>query len=187
MKRGNGLRSNSTDAVPISVSNKVMRRLAAVAILAAVAALSGCAGSASSPQDISKLVAVTDVKTGWFDAGIENGMNKLVPSVSVRLKNVSQQKISLVQLNAVIRRVGETEEWGGAYTRAIGSSGLEPGASTPPIVLRSNLGYTGIEPRNVMLKNGQFVDAHLQLFAKYGGANWAKLAEYPISRELLTQ
>jgi hypothetical protein len=164
----------------------VMKRLAVLAL--AVVCFSGCGSSASSSsQDITKLVAVSDIKTGWFDAGIENGMNKLVPTVTITLKNVSQQKVALVQLNAVIRRVGETEEWGGAYTRAIGSEGLAPGASTPPIVLKSALGYTGIEPRNVMLKNSQFVDAHIQLFAKYGGSSWAKLGEYPISRELLTQ
>jgi hypothetical protein len=157
------------------------------AMLAAVA-LSGCAGSASSSsQDITKLIAVADVKTGWFDAGIEHGMNKLVPTLTITLKNVSQQRVALVQLNAVIRRVGETEEWGGAYTRAIGSDGLAPGASTAPIALKSTLGYTGVEPRNVMLKNSRFVDAHIQLFAKYGGASWAKLGEYPIARELLTQ
>jgi hypothetical protein len=159
-----------------------------LAVFVLAAALSGCASSASSPsQDITRLIAVTDVKTGWFDAGIENGMNKLVPTLTVTLKNVSQQKVALVQLNAVIRRAGEKEEWGGAYTRAIGSEGLAPGASTAPIVLKSNLGYTGTEPRAVMLKNSQFVDAKLQLFAKYGGANWAKLGEYPIARELLTQ
>jgi hypothetical protein len=162
----------------------VMRCVAAV--LAAIA-LTGCASSASPSQDLSKLIAVTDVKTGYFDAGVENGMNKLVPTLTIRLKNVSPQKVALVQLNAVIRRVGENEEWGGAYTRAIGSDGLAPGASTPPIVLRSNLGYTGVEPRNVMLKNSQFVDAHIQLFGKYGGSNWTKLGEYPIARELLTQ
>ena len=130
---------------------------------------------------------MTEVKTGWFDAGLENGMNKLVPTIMLTLKNVSKEKLNLVQLNAVIRRVGETEEWGGAYTRAIGSEGLAPGASTKEIVLRSNLGYTGIEPRNVMLKNSNFVDAHIQLFAKYGGANWVKLGEYPVARQLLVQ
>ena len=114
-------------------------------------------------------------------------MNKLVPTMTVTLKNVSPQKVALVQLNAVIRRAGENEEWGGAYTRAIGSDGLAPGASTAPIMLKSNLGYTGTEPRAVMLKNSQFVDAKLQLFAKYGGLSWAKLGEYPIARELLTQ
>ena len=148
--------------------------------------LSACRSSAAT-EDISKLLAVTDVKTGWFDAGIENGMNKLVPTIMLTLKNVSNEKVSLVQLNAVIRRVGEKDEWGGAYTRAIGSEGLPPGASTKQIALRSNLGYTGIEPRNVMLKNSNFVDAHIQLFAKYGGANWVKLGEYPVARQLLVQ
>jgi len=75
--------------------------------------LSACRSSAAT-EDISKLLAVTDVKTGWFDAGIENGMNKLVPTIMLTLKNVSKEKLNLVQLNAVIRRVGETEEWGGA-------------------------------------------------------------------------
>src|SRR3954471_14727185 len=93
----------------------------------AMTRLAGCARSAASSQDVTKLLAVTDVKTGWFDAGLENGMNKLVPSLSLTLKNVSQQPVALVQLNAVIRRVGEQEEWGGAYVRAIGSPGLTPG------------------------------------------------------------
>src|SRR5580765_8726638 len=84
----------------------------------AIAPLAGCARSAASTADVSKLLAVTDVKTGWFDAGIENGMNKLVPTLMLTLKNVSKEPVKLVQLNAVIRRVGETEEWGGAYSRA---------------------------------------------------------------------
>ena len=103
-----------------------MKRLSCV--LLAVATLSACTGSASQSQDISKLLAVTDVKTGYFDAGVENGMNKLVPTLIITLKNVSQQRVALVQLNAVIRRNGETEEWGGAYTRAIASPGLQPGS-----------------------------------------------------------
>jgi hypothetical protein len=157
-----------------------------LAALACLVTFSACRSSAAN-QDVSKLLAVTDVKTGWYDAGVENGMNKLVPTIMLTLKNVSRDAVSLVQLNAVIRRVGEPDEWGGAYLRAIGSEGLAPGASTKLIVLRSNLGYTGVEPRTVMLKNSHFVDTHIQLFAKYGGAEWAKLGEYPVARELLTQ
>lgn len=158
----------------------------ALAILVMIS-VSACRGSSAASDDITKLVTVTDVKTGWYDAGIENGMNKLVPTLMLTLKNVSNEKIRLVQLNAVIRRIGETEEWGGAYTQAIGSDGLAAGASTRPIVLRSNLGYTSIEPRNKMLGHSQFTDANIQLFAKYGGSNWVKLGEYRVARELLTQ
>src|SRR5215210_954674 len=117
-----------------------------LAVLASLSFLAGCASSASSSQNLTNLVTVTDVKTGYFDAGVENGMNKLVPSLTLKLKNVSNQTVSLIQLNAVIRRVGETEEWGGAYTRAVGGQGLKPGEATGPLVLRSNLGYTSVEP-----------------------------------------
>jgi hypothetical protein len=156
-------------------------------LLTCLASFTACTGSASSSQDLSKLVTVTDVKTGYFDTGVENGMNKLVPALMLKLKNVSNETLSLLQLNAVIRRVGETEEWGGAYTKAVGSPGLKPGAETDLIVLRSNLGYTSIEPRAQMLKHRLFVDAHVQLFGKLGGAQWVKLGEYPIAREVLTQ
>ncbi len=144
-----------------------------------------CSGSAREP--INKLIAPVEVKTGWFDAGVEDGKNKLVPAVMLTLKNMSGDHVANVQLNAVIRRVGESDEWGGAYQKVIGTEGIAPGASTKPIVLRSNLGYTGIEPRVQMLKNSQFVDAQVQLFAKHGGNQWTKLGEWQIARELLTQ
>ena len=72
------------------------------------------------------------MKTGWFDAGVEDGKNKLVPAVMLTLKNVSSEPVANVQLNAVIRRVGETEEWGGAYKKVIGTEGIAPGARPSP-------------------------------------------------------
>jgi hypothetical protein len=155
-----------------------------VLALFAIALVSACGGP---DVDITKLLTPVDVRTGYFDAGIENGMNKLVPAITLTLKNLSREKVANVQLNAVIRRVGEAEEWGGAFTKAIGGEGIPPGGSSKPIVLRSNLGYTSIEPRAQMLKHTQFVDAHLQLFAKHGGKQWVKLGEWPIARDLLTQ
>jgi hypothetical protein len=161
------------------------RTLKSLLVLVTVCFLPGCGSSAREP--ITKLVAPVEVKTGWFDAGVEDGKNKLVPTVMLTLKNVSSEPVANVQLNAVIRRMGETEEWGGAFQKVIGTDGIAPGASTKPIVLRSTLGYTGIEPRAQMLKNRLFVDAQVQVFAKHGGNQWVKLGEWPIARELLTQ
>ena len=146
---------------------------------------SACGSSPSQP--ITKLVAPVDVKTGWFDAGVEDGKNKLVPTVMLTLKNVSSEPVANVQLNAVIRRVGETEEWGGAFQKVIGIDGIAPGARRNLSCFDRTLGYTGVEPRAQMLKNRQFVDAHVQVFAKHGGNQWVKLGEWPIARELLTQ
>ena len=155
-------------------------------LAACVLAASACSGG--DGKDITKTLSITDVKTGWYDAGVENGMNKLVPTVILTLKNTDTvSPLKNVQLNAVIRRIGETEEWGGAYIKLVGADGLAPGASTKPVALRSNLGYTGIEPRLQMLKNKQFVDSQVQVFVKHGGAQWVKLGEWQVARELLTQ
>ena len=45
---------------------------------------------------------VQDVSTGWFDAGIVNGQNKLVPSITFRLKNISDQKLVVLQVQRAV-------------------------------------------------------------------------------------
>jgi hypothetical protein len=128
-----------------------------------------------------------DVITGWFDAGIENGKNKLVPSVSLKLRNKATGPVRSVQINAIFRRVGEQEMWGEHFGWAVQRDPLPPGAATPDIVLRSALGYTGDQPRLQLLQHSQFVDAKVELFLKQGSRVWAKLAEFPVERQLLTR
>jgi hypothetical protein len=60
--------------------------------------------------DLSKGLQVLNVSTGWFDAGIVNGQNKLVPSMSFELRNASSQRLVVLQVNALFRRVTEKEE-----------------------------------------------------------------------------
>ena len=82
-----------------------MRRLlVAIALLAFTAC--------SEPPDLKASLQVTDVASGWFDAGIVDGKNKLVPSVTFRLKNVSTAEIPYVSLNIIFKLVdtGETNE-----------------------------------------------------------------------------
>jgi hypothetical protein len=38
-----------------------------------------------------------------------------------------------------------------------------------------------------MLQNREFIDAKVEIYLKQGSRVWAKLAEYPIQRQLLTQ
>lgn len=166
----------------------MMQRLTTsfAAILAVGFTLTGCS---SRKVDIPKVLKITDVTTGWYDAGIiEGNKNKLVPSVTLRLKNTDSQSIASVQLFARFSRVGEQDEWGTPpYVRAIGPEGLPPGQSTQAMVLRSNLGYTGEQPRLDMLRNSSFVDARVEIFAKYMSNNWAKLGDYQVQRQLITR
>ena len=157
-----------------------MRRLALLLVLAPLAA--GC-GS----RDVQADLRIVNVKTGWYDAGVVAGQNKLVPSISFELQNVSQEEIASVQLNAVFRRVGEEQSWGDHFVRAIDTDGLAAGANTMPIVLRSTFGYTGSQARAQMLQNQEFVDASVEVFGRHGSRTWAKMGEYTIERNLLTE
>jgi len=146
------------------------------------------AGCGSSVDAVASLEPI-DVVTGWFDDGIiEGGKNKLVPSVSLKLRNKGAAPLQSIQINAIFRRVGEQEMWGEYFGWAITrEQPLAPGAGTSPLVMRSTLGYTGEQPRMQMLQNKEFVDAKVEIFLKQGSKVWAKLAEYPIDRQLLTQ
>ena len=162
-----------------------MARLLPLAGVALAAALSVSCGA--SEAAVAALEPV-DVVTGWFDYGIlEGGKNKLVPSVTMKLRNKGGEPIRSVQINAIFRRVNEPEMWGEYFGWAVPREPLPAGASTNTLVMRSTLGYTGEQPRMQMLQNREFIDAKVEIYLKQGSKVWAKLAEYPIQRQLLTQ
>jgi hypothetical protein len=129
-----------------------------------------------------------DVTTGWHDQGIlQDGKNKIVPTVQLKLRNKSDQPIDGVQINAIFRRVGEQEMWGEHYGWAVRKDALAPGATTGVMVMRSGLGYTGEQPRIQIMQHKDFIDAKVEIYLKKGSQTWAKLGEFPIERQLLTQ
>jgi hypothetical protein len=150
--------------------------------VALVAALAGC-----QSREVEKVLKVTNVETGWYDAGIVDGQNKLVPSVSFHLQNVSEDAIESVQVNAVFRQVTEDLAWGDRLIRGVGSEGLAGGAIGETLVVRSPRGYTGTQSRAEMLKNKEFVDVKVDLFARHGSRTWAKIGEFQIERKLLAE
>ena len=163
-----------------------LTRTPGLALVALLALFSSNCGS--SVEAVAALEPV-DVVTGWFDDGIVEGQkNKLVPSVTLKLRNKSDEELKSIQINAIFRRVGEQEMWGEYFGWAIPRNPpLAAGAETAPMVMRSALGYTGTQPRMQMLQNTEFVDAKVEIFLKQGSKVWAKLAEYPIQRQLLTK
>jgi hypothetical protein len=148
------------------------------------------AGSACGPPpvDLTQGLQVDVVATGWYDAGIVDGKNKLVPSVSFTLTNLSDQHLSAVQMMGSFFLVNNTtSEWGNNLLAVARGEGLAPGETTGTLTIRSPLGYTGTEPRAEMLQNSHFVDAMVKLVAKYGSVQWTHVREVPIERQLITE
>jgi hypothetical protein len=152
-----------------------------------VALLAAAAFGCGPKVDLTKALEVSEVSTGWGDVGIVNGQNKLVPSISFKLRNTSDLRLVQVDVNAIFRRVNEPEEWGSGLVSVAGSEGLGHGATTKMLTVDSEKGYTGTEPRLDMLKNSHFVDAKVDLYAKYGNTQWVRHSEYPIARQLIAR
>lgn len=173
--------------------------------------VSGCG---SAPLDVTSALTVSDVTTGWLDAGIDDlGQNKLVPTISFRLRNISDNHVRTLQLQGLFflclphqagqpepvserspanaeagTCAGESHEWHNAYIgTAVGREGLEAGEAAGPFTMESRLGYTGEQSRIEMLQNRHFVDVKVELWIKHRTDNWIRLTEYPIDRQLLTQ
>ena len=148
-------------------------------VLAAALLATGCAS-----RDVQKDLEIVDVQSGWFDLGqVDSDNIKIVPGISFRLKNVSQEPISSVEINAVFRDVGKEPVIDEHYVRAIGSNtSLDAGATSEPIVLRSRFGYTGTETRPQMLKNTLFADKRVTILGKHRRKNWASMGMFQIER-----
>jgi len=144
--------------------------------------VAGCSPSV----DLTQGLEVLDVSSGWRDAGIVDGKNKIVPSVSLKLRNVSEADLVALQLNVLFRRVTEPDtEWGSSFMTASPPGGLPAGATTEEKVAISDLGYTGTEAKPEMLENRQFIDTTARIFAKYGSQSWTLLGEFPVERRLI--
>jgi len=147
-------------------------------------AVAGC----GAPLDVQVALRLAQISSGWFDAGPDSlGRNKLVPSVSFRLENSTDDTIRYLQLNAVFRRQGEEEDWGTAYVRAFGTEGLDAGRSTQVFRLQSGRGYTGEQAWSEMLAHRDFVDVEMDLFVKHRGNQWVRLDSVSVDRRLLMQ
>src|SRR3954463_10402133 len=128
----------------------MIRRTTLVAFTLVASFTSAC----GKEVDLKQSLQVTDVSSGWFDAGVQNGKNKLVPSVTFKLKKNPGVNLSSVSLNLAFMFVGSTDHIDDVYVQSVDFQGDE----TNPQIVRTQWGYTGDPPqtRLEMLQNSHF-------------------------------
>jgi hypothetical protein len=133
--------------------------------------------------DVKQAVQVTDVTTGWFDAGVVDGKNKLVPSATFRLRT-SDQDLSSVALNIVFKFADNGEDYEEIFKQRVPFQN----GQTELLTVRSQTGYTGEPPqtRAEMLKNSNFRDMEAVIFVRQAAAQWVELHRVRLNRQLLT-
>jgi hypothetical protein len=138
--------------------------------------------------DVKQTFRVIDVHGGWYDAGIVDGANKLVPSVTFRIEKSINESVQPLSVNILFKRIeGQTEDlWDEVFLQSVP---FTEGNRTALLTVRPEAGFTGQPPqtRAEMLKNSLFRDVRAVIFAKQSSSNWVELARYDIPRVILTQ
>lgn len=167
-----------------------MRILASAAALAVTVSAAGC----SPPVDLKQALQVTDVTAGYFDAGIVDGKNKLVPSVSFKLKKSVNDSLRPLSINVSFKQLPQAgtavppgspaeNDWDEVFLQNVPFEGND----SAPLTFKAKNGYTGDPPqtRADMLKNKYFQDVRVHVFAKHSASQWVEIATLDIPRQLL--
>ena len=167
-----------------------MRILPPVLLLAVLTA--GC----GRPVDLKQSLQLSEVAGGFHDAGIVDRRNKLVPSITFRLKKSTDDDLRPLSLNVVFKQLprpgtavppGSPAEadWDEVYVQSVAFDGNQ----TALITIQTKAGYTGDMPqsRADMLKNSQFQDVRVHIFAKHSASQWVEIGSYDIPRQVLAQ
>lgn len=166
-------------------------RILAAALLVTLAS-AGC----SRPVDLKQVLQITDLGGGYHDAGIVDGRNKLIPSISFRLKKSTDETIRPLSLNVVFKKLppkgaavapgSPTEEdWDEAFVQNVPFDGNQ----TAVVTIRPKAGYTGDPPqsRADILKHSQFQDVRVHVFAKHSASQWVEIGAFDLPRQVLAQ
>jgi hypothetical protein len=169
-----------------------VRAFSRLGLVLAVSAAAAC----GPPIDLTKALEVVDVQTGYYDDGVQTRnlgdgrppvpANVLKPSITFKLKNVSAQPLTSVQLMASFWKDGEDGEWDSVMATGISTHALAPGDSTPPITLKSNVAYNVEGARMSLFTDHRYVPVTLKLFGKRGGGLY-RLGEHKIAQVILPQ
>lgn len=144
-----------------------------------------CSSISCGPRvDLATALTVTDVFSGYYDFGIVNGLNKLVPSISFRLKNAAAAPLTQVQLIVSFWPKGADGDLDSKEVTGIGGTAVAPGASSDPVLVRSASGYTIDQPRNELFSHRDFKDFTAKVFAKREG-RIVPLGEFTIEHRII--
>jgi hypothetical protein len=167
-----------------------MRTLAPVLLAAFVAA--GC----SKPVDLKQALQVVDPVTGYHDVGVVDGRNKIVPSVTFRIKKNTDVNLRPLSLNVAFKKLppagtavppgsSTEEDWDDKFVQSVPFDGNQ----TAPLTFQAGAGFTAEPPqtRADMLKNRYFQDVRVHVFAKHSASQWVEIATFDIPRQLLAQ
>jgi hypothetical protein len=165
--------------------NKTGLFLPALAIAAGLCLGLAACTKAPSDDEVKSMMQVTDVSTKWVSKLYNPWPPKLilVPTVSFRVKNLTDKPLTYVDFNAIFKVKGERQNLGDSYLAGIRSTVVPPGELSPVITLKSNYGSEGRSLASFK-NNPQWRPVEVKIFAQTHGSRLVPLGRWDVSRDI---
>ncbi|MFC2160181.1 hypothetical protein ACFLRX_00850 [Acidobacteriota bacterium] len=139
----------------------------------------------TTPEELAATIEVIDIETKWVEKEYQPWPPKLtlVPTISFRIKNLTDMPLKYVYFNAIFRIKDEEEIAGDAFLAAIRNVPVKPGEISDTIFLKSNY---GVEGKNLSsFGDNYFWEIQtVKLFAKFKGSSYIPAGEWEVSRNI---
>jgi hypothetical protein len=140
---------------------------------------------APSPEEIKASLEIVDLDTKWVKKYYQPWPPKLtlVPAISFRVKNLTEDTIRYISFEAVFRFMDETETLGEGFLPGVPGGSIPPGETSDTILLKSSLGVEGKSVSH--FRNSPYwKTALVKLYVQSKGSRFALLGEWEVSRKI---
>ncbi|HKW02031.1 MAG TPA: hypothetical protein VJN96_19575 [Vicinamibacterales bacterium] len=145
-----------------------MLRRPVVAVVALVALM--LAPAACGPDiDIQKSLTITDVISGYYDNGLKDGWNHLLPSITFRIANSAPESLTGLELTVAYWQDGKDGEMDSVLVQRVGNDTIPANGKSDPVTVRGTVGYRLEEARADLFQHSLFLDVTAKIFARRGG------------------
>ena len=161
--------------------NKMLGLVIGIALVSFL--LTSCKGV--SPEELKASLEIVEVSSKWVAKTYQPWPPKLtlVPTISFRVKNISDRPVNYLNFNAIFKFRDDMETLGDNFLAAIRKEPIPPGEASPVITLKSNFGVEGTSLAKFK-DNPQWKPVICKLFVQSKGSIHVLLGEYEISREI---
>lgn len=155
-----------------------------VILVLALSLLPACVKS-MPPEELKAAIEVVDVQSKWVAKAYQPWPPKLtlVPSISFKIKNLSDKPLNYINFNAIFKFRDDQENLGDNFLAAIRKTPVLPGEMSPLITLTSNFGVEGKSLASFR-DNPQWRTVICRLFVQSKGSVHVPLGEFEISRTI---
>lgn len=138
-----------------------------------------------SPEEIKSSIEIVDVETEWVSKFYQPWPPKLVlvPSISFRVKNISNKPLRYINFNAIFKFKDDFENLGDNFLAAIRNKPVMPGEKSEVITLKSNYGVEG-KTLASFKDNPHWRIVFVRLFVQSKGSQFVLLGEWEVSRKI---